>query len=107
VREYQITSTGVELVAPYIGPDGVLTGSARAVQEAREEAETTHRQQENQRRRRELGRRCQTLEAQIDALRATLADTNDEATMVRGQEEAREAILTQASIAMGARRTAT
>jgi circadian clock protein KaiC len=107
VREYLITSKGMELIAPYIGPDGVLTGTARAVQEAREQAATTHRQQENARHRRELDRRCQTLEAQIDALRATLADASEEATMVFGQEEAREAALVQGSVAMGARRTAT
>jgi circadian clock protein KaiC len=107
VREYRITGAGMELIAPYIGPDGVLTGTARAVREAREQAETIRRRQESARRRRELDRRCQALEAQIDALRATLADTNEEATMVLGQEEALEVTLAHAAANMGARRTAT
>ena len=34
IREFHLTANGVTLVAPYIGPSGVLTGSARFAQEA-------------------------------------------------------------------------
>ena len=40
IREFQLTDHGVELRDVYVGPDGVLTGSMRLAQEAREKAET-------------------------------------------------------------------
>ena len=40
LREFLITDNGIELVDVYTGPDGVLTGAARATKEAEsEEAE--------------------------------------------------------------------
>src|SRR5881394_3128007 len=39
IREFLISSRGIDLVDAYIGPGGVLTGSARAAQTAREKAE--------------------------------------------------------------------
>ncbi len=38
VREFSITSRGLALQDVYVGPEGVLTGSLRAAQEAREKA---------------------------------------------------------------------
>src|SRR6185295_15782337 len=38
VREFLITAEGIKLEDVYVGPEGVLTGSMRAVQEAREKA---------------------------------------------------------------------
>ena len=38
VREYRVTDSGIELIDAYIGPEGVLTGTARLSQEARERA---------------------------------------------------------------------
>src|SRR3954469_1420274 len=38
IREFLITSEGIQLKDVYIGPEGVLTGSMRAAQEAREPA---------------------------------------------------------------------
>ena len=44
VREFVLTDHGVELVDVYVGPAGVLTGSARLAQEAAErDAELRHR----------------------------------------------------------------
>jgi circadian clock protein KaiC len=107
VREYRLTGTGIDLIAPYIGPDGVLTGSARATQEAREQATTISRQQEIERRSRELSRRRNALEAQIDALRASLEDTDHEATTLLEQYDEREAILIRGSAVMAAHRVNT
>jgi len=39
VREFRLTSRGIDLIDVYVGPAGVLTGSARLAQEAREKAE--------------------------------------------------------------------
>src|SRR5690606_1875581 len=54
VREFLITSQGLDLVPAYLGAEGVLTGSARLAQEAKEEAAALQRSQEIARKRREL-----------------------------------------------------
>jgi hypothetical protein len=38
IREFILTDQGIELVDVYVGPGGVLTGSARLEQEAEEQA---------------------------------------------------------------------
>jgi len=68
IREFLITSHGIELLEVYAGPEGVLTGSLRSSQEARERAATLAREQEQQRRQRDLASRRAVLEAQIKAL---------------------------------------
>jgi circadian clock protein KaiC len=70
VREFLISDRGVDLVDAYIGPSGVLTGSARAAQSAREKAEALASQQEAARRQRELKRKREALEQQIAGLRS-------------------------------------
>ena len=69
IREFVITSGGIDLLDVYAGPDGVLTGSLRASQEARERAAAVAREQEQRRRQRELTTRRAALQAQIEALR--------------------------------------
>jgi circadian clock protein KaiC len=54
----------------YLGPEGVLTGSARVSQEGREKAVVTFRRQEQETRRRELERKRQIFEARMTMLRA-------------------------------------
>ena len=70
IREFLISARGVDLVDAYIGPSGVLTGSARAAQTAREKAEALASQQEAARRKRELERTRAALERQISGLRS-------------------------------------
>ena len=70
IREFLISSHGVDVVDAYIGPSGVLTGSARAAQEALEKAALLAGQQEAARRKRELERKRSALERQISGLRS-------------------------------------
>ena len=53
IREFLITPEGVKLVDVYVGPEGVLTGSSRQAQEAREAATTLLTKQSVERKRRE------------------------------------------------------
>jgi circadian clock protein KaiC len=69
IREFVLDSDGIHLIEPYIGPEGVLTGTLRKSQEAREEAEKLLRVQETQRIQCDLDRRRRLLENQIEALR--------------------------------------
>lgn len=70
VREFVITSRGVRLVPTYLGPSGVLTGSARLIQEARDLAVETSVHDELRRKELVLDHRRQAVEAQVEALRA-------------------------------------
>ncbi len=69
VREFLLTDHGIELVEVFLGPDGVLTGSARRAEEIRERAEAAARGDEVERQRRELDLRRQVMEARIATLR--------------------------------------
>jgi circadian clock protein KaiC len=70
VREFVITSKGVKLVPAYLGPSGVLTGSARLSQEARDAAEQRLAEEDMERNRMGLEHRRSVMEAQVEALRA-------------------------------------
>jgi len=70
IREFTLSHHGAELREVYTGPAGVLTGTARTVQEARDKAEQTSRQSEIVRKQRELAGKREAMEAQIAALRA-------------------------------------
>jgi circadian clock protein KaiC len=79
IREFLLTDHGVELVDVALGAEGVLTGSARLNQVARERAESALRQEELETLRRRLDRRRAGLEAQIATLRAELEAEEEEA----------------------------
>jgi circadian clock protein KaiC len=70
IREFILTDHGVELRDVYTGPAGVLTGTARTIQEARDRAEQVSRQNEIARKQRELASKRQAMEAQVASLRA-------------------------------------
>jgi circadian clock protein KaiC len=88
LREFMITSRGIELVDVYVGAGGVLTGSSRLGQEAREAADALLREQTIERKRREVARKRVTLEARIAALNAEFAADEDELQRVIEQEQA-------------------
>jgi circadian clock protein KaiC len=90
IREYTITPQGIALQEVYVGPEGVLTGSMRAAQEAREKAAALERRREAERKQRELAHRRAALEAQITALRAEFDATEQEAKLTASSESARE-----------------
>ena len=106
IREFLLTDHGVELRDVYVGPSGVLTGSARLAQEAQEKAVQTLREQEVERRQLELERKRTALEAQIAALRAEFAVQEIASMKIIGQEQAQEAQLAQERVDMGLSRKA-
>ncbi len=88
IREFVLTDNGVELVDVYLGDQGVLTGSARLNQEARERAAAAAQQDEVESQRRRLERRRIALEAQIASLRAELEGEEEDL-----ERQARETML--------------
>ena len=85
LREFLLTDHGIELTDVYLGPEGVLTGSARQAQEARERDAETKRRQELEARQRELQRKREVLEARIEALRKEFESDEEEAQRVLAQ----------------------
>jgi circadian clock protein KaiC len=74
IREFRLSEHGVELLDVYRGPEGVLTGSMRLAQEARDRAAEEQQLREFEQRRRIAERRQKEIEARIAALRAELAE---------------------------------
>jgi circadian clock protein KaiC len=106
IREFLITDHGVELRDVYVGPAGVLTGSARLAQEAQDAAAQMVIGQKAKSRRIELERKSKVLEAQIAALRAELEAQQSESLVLVGQEQGREVQLTQDRVDMALSRKA-
>lgn len=89
VREFRLTDQGIELVDVYLGPSGVLTGSARYVQEAKERAEAVRRRQEAESRERDLERLRDAMEREVAALQAQYQARQEEYRRFLTQEHLR------------------
>ena len=68
IREFLLTDAGIELADVYVGPQGVLTGSARQAQEAKELTDGRARHDDLEQRRATLERRREAVAAQTAAL---------------------------------------
>jgi circadian clock protein KaiC len=77
IREFVLTDHGIELLDAYIGSEGVLMGSARSSQLAREKASELERQLAFAHKERELRRKQQLYEAQLVALRGQYETERD------------------------------
>ena len=91
IREFLLTENGIELQDVYIGPAGVLTGSARLAQEAREEDEERQQLYAFEEKRRQSTRKRTVLEAQLAALQADIAAEEAALQQCTRQEERRRA----------------
>jgi len=77
VREFLVTDHGVQLLDAYIGTDGVLMGSARSSQLAREAALEVERQLAAERKQRELNYKQELYEAELLALKGKYETERD------------------------------
>jgi len=90
VQEFTMSKQGLKLVPAYIGTGGVLTGSSRLAQEAKERAAALAEEQEKQRRQEQMNLRRLNLQAQIAALQAELAAAEKQIEVVVQDDEIRE-----------------
>jgi circadian clock protein KaiC len=100
VREFLITERGVELADVYVGAQGVLAGSARAAQEAKESSDAAKRQQDLEQRRANLERQRQAVQAQVAVLWREFEEESDTVNRLldrgaTGREEGAEQRLEQ------------
>jgi circadian clock protein KaiC len=106
IREFLITSKGVDIVDVYTGPAGVLTGSARLTQEALEKAAADLRRGEIERMQRDLEHQRKLMEAQVATLQSEFAAKEEEVRQLVTQESRREKTFTENRTKMGWKRKA-
>ncbi|HEX8348525.1 MAG TPA: circadian clock protein KaiC, partial [Hymenobacter sp.] len=89
VREFVITSEGIQLLDVVIGPGGIVTGASRLTQQLKEQQQAMAVQQELERKDRELERRRRVLEATIANLRTEFESVEEELRQINHEEQAR------------------
>ncbi|HKH68786.1 MAG TPA: circadian clock protein KaiC [Reyranella sp.] len=73
IREFLLTDRGADLQDVYVGPDGILVGSARAAQEMRDRAAAAVSRRDVEQKKGELERKHKTFAARIAELEAAYA----------------------------------
>src|SRR4051812_14422290 len=106
LREFFLTPQGVDLLDVYVGPEGVLTGSSRLSQEAREKADALARRQDAERKDRDRMRKREALEARIVALRKEFEVAEAEAETASVEYDLREEMIVHNREAMARSRQA-
>ena len=106
IREFLLTNHGIDLIDTYVGSDGVLMGSARAAQTAREAAAAVERQVSRQRKERELKRKQQLYEAQLVSLKSQYESERDMLLKELEEEQQRESVAASQRVQMARMRHA-
>ena len=106
VREFILSDAGVQLRDVYIGSGGVLTGSARVAQEAKDKAESLECKEEIERKLREIERKKTAIEAQITALRTQFEAEKEDLERLIVKEKQRDELLASENLAMTSARQA-
>jgi len=100
IQEFLLTNQGIDLIDIYAGSGEVLTGSARAAQEAQEKASEMSSRREAERRLREQERKRNALETKIAALRAEFEVETEEVHLMVEEEQKRQAVLAEDRLEM-------
>jgi len=106
VREYCLTDNGADLLEVYVGAGRVMTGAARAVQEAKDKFETLERNQEIERKQRDIERKEAVIEAQIAVLRSGFEAEKDELELSFTRERQHQEVIIEESQDMARTRKA-
>ncbi|SEM59141.1 circadian clock protein KaiC [Mucilaginibacter gossypiicola] len=93
VREFTITDNGLNLVDVYLGPEGVLTGSAREAQKLKEKTGVALRDFAVSRKDKEILRRRMMLESKIASLQAEFESAEEELNKMYLEDELKQEII--------------
>jgi circadian clock protein KaiC len=93
VREFVITDDGLDLVDVYLGPDGVLTGSAREAQQLMETTSKVLRTHALNKKDLEIQRKRKVLEAKIASLQEEFESVQDELNKSYVEEDLKKEIM--------------
>jgi circadian clock protein KaiC len=100
VREFIISSDGIELRSPYLGQTGILTGSARLAEEMRAHAEEAAQTESTRQLLADFELKRRGLQARIDVLLAEIAAGEEALRRARVYEADRSKHVTRAQVAM-------
>jgi len=90
IREYLLTDRGVRILDVHLGAGaGLLMGSARAAQEAREGEKMLASDPENERKKRMLERKLRSLKAKMDLLHSEFGTEEEEFELLVKEDETR------------------
>ncbi len=92
MREFLLTNKGIDIVDVYTGQNGVLTGTARYAQEAKDRAAEKVGKAEIERLQRDLERKRKLMDAQVAALKAEFEEKAEEVNQLIAQEKLREKV---------------
>ena len=95
IREFLLTSRGIELADVYLGAEGVLTGSLRLAKESSERTAELLSRQALEAKQRELDRKRAALEARITALRTEFQIEEEATNRAIREVRTREAVMRQ------------
>jgi circadian clock protein KaiC len=90
VREFVITSKGIELLDVELGPNGILTGAARLSHKFKKAMSDIKLQNEISRKDREIERKRKVLEANIEALKNEFESAEEELSILKATEALQE-----------------
>jgi circadian clock protein KaiC len=93
VREFVITDQGLKLVEVFLGPEGVLTGSARVTQELVERTSEAIRDHAVSRKDREIERKRLVLESKISTLKEEFESLQEELNKGYIEDELKKSIM--------------
>lgn len=93
VREFVISDEGLNLVDVYLGPDGVLTGSAREAQQLMEATGEVLRTHAVTRKDKEIERKRTVLQAKIESLKEEFESVTDELNKSYVEEELKKEVM--------------
>ena len=93
VREFIISSKGLDLVDVFLGPDGVLTGSARENFRLSEKTGEALKNNALMGRNREINRKEQILESKIAALKTEFESVREELNRIQTEEDLKKNII--------------
>jgi circadian clock protein KaiC len=86
VRELRLSDNGIELLDVYVGPQGMLTGTARIVREALDKIEDAQQKEDIERLERNLERKRQKIAGQIAALQTELTEDEENLALALTQK---------------------
>jgi circadian clock protein KaiC len=92
VREFLITDDGLKLVDVFLGPNGILIGSARTEQQLEEATGLELKHYAGTRRDQEIQRKKTVLEAKIASLKEEFESVKDELNRTHQEEQLRKEI---------------
>jgi circadian clock protein KaiC len=104
VREFVISDEGLKLVDVFLGPEGVLTGSARETQQLVEKTSVVLRDHAVSRKDREIERKRLVLESKIGTLKEEFESLQEELNKTYVEEELKKSVLDENRIQLTRRR---